>query len=222
MMTVSEALMARRTVRGFLPEPIDDAELREILELARWAPSNTNTQPWHLAVVSGAPLDRLRAALLAHIQSGADAAPHFEPSSVPLDGVYKERQYDCANRYYGTMGIDRHDKPARLELMMKNWEFFGAPHVGFLSMPASFNQTNAVDMGIYLQSLMLVLTERGFGSCAQGALAYYPEPVFAAVEIPEGNKILCGISFGRPDPDAKINEARMIRAPLEDTVSIVS
>lgn len=221
-MKTSEAIKNRRTVRAFLPEPIPEEELREILEIVQWAPSNTNTQPWHLALVSGGALARLRKDLLAHIEAGGKANPYFEPSSVPLEGVYKERQYDCANRYYGTMGIDRHDKPARLALMMKNWEFFGAPHVGFLSMPERFNQTNAADLGIYLQSLMLVLTERGYGSCAQGALAYYPEPIFEVADIPEGNRILCGISFGRPDPEAKINETRMIRADLAETVSFTS
>ncbi len=221
-MNVTDAIKSRRTYRAYKPDLIPDDELRELIDIARWSPSNTNTQPWHFAVVSGKPLRDLENELLKHIMSGGQQNPAFEPSSVPLKGVHKERQYDCANRYYGTMGIKREDKNARNMLALKNFQFFGAPHAAFLSMPADMNHTNSLDLGIFLQSFMLLLTERGMASCAQGALAMYPDPIFKVANIPEGNAIVCGISFGYADDTAKINETRMIRADLEDVASFVS
>ena len=96
---------------------------------------------------------------------------------------------DCAVRYYGVMDIKRDDRNARNELMAKNWQFFGAPHVAFLCMDLDMGPVNAIDVGIYLQTLMLLMTEYGLGSCPQGALAYFPEPVREIAGIPDGTGI---------------------------------
>ncbi len=221
-MDVSEAVKRRRTTRGFLPDPVPDATIREVLEIARFAPSNSNTQPWHLAVVSGEARQRLQRAIFAEINSGVKPYPTFPSGGVGLKGAYKDRQYACAYGYYGTMGIDRKDMPARQALLMKNWEFFGAPHVAFLSMPETMHRANAIDLGIFLQTLMLLFTERGISSCPQGALGSYPGPVREIAAIPEGNAILCGLSFGYADTDAKINEVRMDREPVEVISSFTS
>ncbi|MEM7218710.1 MAG: nitroreductase [Pseudomonadota bacterium] len=220
-MNVTEAVLQRRTTRGFKPDPVPEETLREILEVARYAPSNSNTQPWHIAIVSGAARERLEAELLAELGS-KPPSPTWPSGGVGLKGVYKERQYACAYGYYGTMGIDRDDKPARQALLRKNWEFFGAPHAAFLSMPDTMHRANAVDMGIFLQTFMLLLVERGLASCPQGALAAYPGPVRRIADIPEGNAILCGLSFGYPDPDAQINRVRMTREPVEVMSSLTS
>lgn len=212
----------RRSIRGFRPDPIPDGLLNEILTTARLAPSNCNTQPWHLAVVSGDARDRLAKALVAEILSGKPPSPAFMPGDAKLDGVYRTRQFECAARYYGVMGIERHEKDKRDALMLKNWEFFGAPHAGFLSMPKSMGPVNAVDVGIYLQTLMLLFVEHGLASCPQGALAFYPDPVIELGCIPEGNGILCGISFGYEAQGERINETRMDRDPLDATVTLVS
>lgn len=221
-MKVSEAIKARRTIRGYKKEPVVQEVLKEILDIARYSPSNCNTQPWHFSVFSGDARDRLEAMVIDQIISGKQPAPAFEPGDKDLQGVYKDRQFQCAADYYGTMNIAREDKQKRQELMLKNWQFFGAPHVGVLSMPATMNAVNALDVGIYLQSLMLLFTEYGIASCPQGALAFYPEPFFELGDIPEGNGIICGISFGYEDVDAHINTVHMPRAPLADTVNFTS
>ena len=199
-----------------------EAVIREVLEIARFAPSNSNTQPWHLAVVSGEARERLQQAIFAEINDGVKPYPTFPSGGVGLKGVYKERQYACAFGYYGTMGIERDDMPARRALLLKNWEFFGAPHVAFLSMPETMHRANAIDLGIFLQTFMLLLTERGISSCPQGALGSYPGPARKIADIPEGNAILCGVSFGYADTGAQINAVRMDRESVENISSFTS
>jgi len=220
-LNVTDALKTRRTTRGFRPDPVPDKLMQQLFEAAQLSASNCNTQPWHVTVVSGDARDRLGAALVAEITSGKTPAPAFQPGDANLQGVYRERQVACAVEYYKVMGIARDDKAGRNALMLKNWEFFGAPHVAFLSMPTSMGAVNAIDVGIYLQSLMLLLVEHGLASCPQGALAFFPEPVYEIADIPAGHGILCGISFGYADERAKINQVRMERAPLAQSVSFV-
>lgn len=221
-MTVTEALKARRTIRGFRPDPVPRALIEQIVADAQTSASNCNTQPWHFAVVSGAARDDLAQALVAEVTCGKPQASAFQLPDAGWDGVYRERQFACAADYYAVMGIERSDRPARNALMLKNWEFFGAPHVGFLSMPLSMGPVNAVDVGIYLQSLMLLMTEHGLASCPQGSLAYFPEPILARVPIPSGNGILCGLSFGYADEDARINQVTMPRAPVAESVTFTA
>ncbi|WP_373087609.1 nitroreductase [Zhongshania sp.] len=220
-MNVSDAISARRSIRGFKPDPVAPELLEKIFTTASLAPSNCNTQPWHIVVVSGQARIDLQTAIFAEMSAGKAPSPAFPPGDQGLTGDYKERQYQCAFGYYGTMGIERHEKDKRFALMMKNWEFFGAPHVAFISMPTSMGPVNAMDVGIYLQTLMLVLVEHGLASCPQGALAFYPDEVKKIANIPEGNGIICGLSFGYEEVGAQINKVIMDRAPLADTVQFI-
>ena len=221
-MNVTEALKARRTIRGYKTDPVPEETIREVLDLARLAPSNSNTQPWHFAVVSGDARHRLEKAIFDHMNAGNAPNPAFPPGGAGLWGPYKDRQYACAFRYYDSLGIKREDKEARGLTALRNWTFFGAPHAAFLSMPKTMNRANAIDLGIFLQSIMLLFTERGIGCCAQGALAAFPDPVREIADIPEDNAIMCGLSFGYEDPDAPANAARMDREPLETITSFTS
>jgi len=221
-MKVSEAIIQRRSIRGFKKDRVPDETILKIFELAQHSASNCNTQPWHVAVVSGPQGDKLEQKIVAELMSGKPPSPAFQPGDQDLQGVYKDRQRACGADYYGVMGIERSDKNARNALMLKNWQFFGAPHVAFISMPKYMGAVNAVDIGIYLQSLMLLFVEYGLASIPQGALAFYPDEVFEMCDIPEENGILCGISFGYADEDAKINEVKMPRAELSETSSFIS
>jgi len=221
-MKVAEAIAERRSIRAFKNDPVSKDLLMSILESARNSASNCNTQPWHLSIVSGDARDKLAKALVAEVSKGNPANGSFVSGMTGLKGTYKERQYECAACLYGTMGIGREDKAERNELMLKNWEFFGAPHVGFISMPLTMGPTNAIDIGIYLQSLMLLLTENGLASCPQGALAMYPDPIHEIAQIPESNGVICGISFGYADESAQINKTKTPRDTIENTVTLVS
>ena len=120
-MDVAEAIASRRTIRGFKSDPVDEDLIRRIFEQAQRAPSNCNTQPWHVTVVSGAARDRLEKMLLHELSAGKQPSPAFRPGDADLAGEYRARQIDCAVRYYSIMGIAREDRDARNELMARNW-----------------------------------------------------------------------------------------------------
>ncbi len=221
-MDVTEAVMTRRTVRGFKSDPVPEELIREVVEIARHAPSNSNTQPWHISIVSGDARDRLEAAIFSEMKEGKKPYPQWPPGGSGLHGVYKQRQIDCAYEYYDAVGIDREDKKARAQLATKNWNFFGAPHAAFFSMPDTMHRANAIDIGIFLQTVMLLMVERGISSCPQGALAAYPGPVKEIAGIPEGNAIICGMSFGYADDDEPANQARMTREPFDVVARLTS
>lgn len=216
-MDVSEAVRLRRTIRAYKDTPVPEAVIREVLEIAREAPSNSNTQPWRIDIVSGEARHRLQDAIFAAMQAGVKPAPAFPAGGAGLQGRYKARQRECAYQYWGAVGIAKDDKAAQRALTMKNFEFFGAPHAAFLSYPETMNRANAIDIGIFLQTIMLLFVERGIASCPQGALATYPGPVRELLPIPEDHAILCGLSFGYPDMDAQINsaQAKMQREPVD-------
>ena len=218
---VSDALRTRYSVRGYLPDAVPEELIREVFDVARLAASGTNTQPWHVAVVSGDACNRLRDELCANFDDGVAQDRGF-PANAKMEGPYLDRRRACGFGYYETMGVERHDKDGRLAIARKNFEFFGAPHVAFFSMPRSFQFPQALDVGILLQSVMLVMVEKGLGCIAQGSLANYPDSVRAMVDMPEDNEILCGLSFGYEDADAHINTVRMTREPLETVASFTS
>ena len=223
-MNLTEAVKTRRTIRAYKPEAVPEPIIREVLEIAREAPSNSNTQPWRIDIVSGAARDELQQCIAAEMRAGAKPNPTFPPGGSGLKGRYKERQRECAFQYFAAVDINRDDKAAQRKLSMKNFEFFGAPHAAFLSYPETMHRANAIDLGIFLQTIMLLFVERGIASCPQGALAAYPEPVKAMLPIPEGNAILCGLSFGYPDMDAQINSpaAKMGREAVDVFASFTS
>ncbi len=218
-MNISDAIKTRTTVRGYKKEPVPQDVIHEIIDIARFAPSNSNTQPWYISVVSGASRDNLEQAIMEGVADGMKPHPQWPPGGMGLQGIYKERQYACADRYYGTMGITREDKVAREELSKRNWNFFGAPHAAFISMPNYMHRAHALDLGIFLQSIMLLMVERGISSCPQGALAMFPDVVRKHVHVPEENAILVGLSFGYEDKDDIINTAKMDREPVESIAS---
>jgi nitroreductase len=216
-MNIDDAIRQRRSVRGFLPRAVSQDLLHEIFSLAQLTPSNCNVQPWLPHVVSSEALQRVRTALVAAGAADRPIAPDW-PADGRHDGVYRERQYDAAAQLYGAMGVERRDLAGRRAAYIRNHEFFGAPHVVFVFMQHPYDTREAVDIGMYAQTLMLLFTARGIGSCAQGALSLYPAIVRKELGLPDDHKLLFGISFGYEDPDAKANRARVGRAPLQDAV----
>lgn len=218
-MQVSEAITGRYSVRAYRDDPVPDELIREVFEIARLAPSNSNTQPWHVAVVSGDARARLEAAMCELVDGGVTPNRDFPAAKDAISGVYADRRRACGWGYYGVMGVTREDTEGRKAIARKNFEFFGAPHVAFFSMPLVMDRSNAVDMGIFLQTVMLVMREKGIGCIPQGALASYPDPVREIADIPEGNGVLFGLAFGYEAEGELINTVRMPREPLDVVAS---
>ena len=205
----------RRSVRGFLNTPVKRELIEHIFTLANRAPSNCNTQPWATHVVGGAKLEQLREILPLNTMRGRMTLDYpYEPK---YHGVYQERQYDAANQMYGAVGLERKDKEQRHEVFMRNYTFFGAPHVAFLFLPEHFGLREAADVGMYAQTLMLALTAHGLGSCPQTSLGFHADAVREVLEVDASQKLLFGISFGYEDTSDLINNTRMGRAPLAET-----
>jgi nitroreductase len=217
MLSVDQAILQRRSVRGFLPDEVPQRTLEEVFEIAQRAPSNCNVQPWVPHVVSGAALAKLRAALVEAGKQGRPIEPDW-PAESKFDGVYRARQVDAAVQLYGAMGVERTDLVGRRAAYVRNLDFFGAPHAVFIFMPHPFDTREATDIGMYAQTLMLAMTARGIGSCAQGALGLYPGIVREALGLPPSQRLLFGVSFGFEDRDDKANAARVGRAPTGETV----
>lgn len=217
VMDLDQAIRIRRSVRGFLPREIPEPVLREVFDLAQWAPSNCNVQPWIPHLVSGASLHALGQKMVAAALAGQAPDPDFR-TDRGFQGIYRERQYDAARQLYGAMGVARDDRPGRDAAYRRNLEFFGAPHAVFLFMPRDFDIREAVDLGIYSQTLMLAMTTRGIGSCAQGALSLYPGIIRDHLGLDDSHRLLLGISFGYEDPSVPANAARVGRAPLSEAL----
>jgi len=221
-MNVSDAIKQRRSVRAYKDKPVAPDLLEKIFLQAQDSPSNCNTQPWHVVVVSGEARDKIEQAMISDIMGGKAPTPHFTPGDQGLKDEYRKRQIACAISLYDSMDIKYEEKQKRQELMVKNWQFFGAPHAAFFSMPKTMSEINAVDMGIYLQTIMLLLTENGLSSCPQGALAMYTEAVHEMAHIPQENAIMFGLSFGYANEDAPINSFNVGREELSKTVEFLS
>ncbi len=219
--SVSEVLRKRFSVRAFKDDPVPQEVLEQVFILARHAPSNCNVQPCRAYVVSGAKKDQLKQQLVNAVLSGSPPNPDFE-WDVRYQGVHRERQFGSANALYGAMGIDRKDKERRRTAMLRNWQFFGAPHAAFFTMEKYLNMTGAVDLGIYAQTLALLLAERGIACCMQGALGMFPDPARRMFGLPDEIGILFGMSFGYADEAAPANQTRTDRVPLDTTVLFFS
>ena len=216
-MSLAEALRQRRSVRGYRPDPVPQAVLDEVFGLAQLAPSNCNIQPWKVFVASGAMRDELRKRMVDHVTKGDPIQPDFE--HLPnFEGVYRKRQVECAVELYNNMGIARDDREGRARASLRNFELFDAPHVAFIGMERQFGVTVALDVGMYIQTLMLVMTSFGIGSCAQGSMRYYPQDVRDLFGEPDSTAILCGISFGYEDESVAANRTRVGREPLGESV----
>lgn len=213
-MGLDEAILARRSSRMFLPDkPVPRELLDEALALAMRAPSNSNTQPWHVFLATGNRRARLVDALLAAVDANPPAI-----GSAGLPPRFADRRRQSGALIYGAMGIERSDAEGRWNAQLRNWEFFHAPVAGVVCMHREFGNVDAVGVGMFLQTLLLALIERGIGSCVQVSIALYPDVLREQLGIPEELTVLCGMSIGYADPQFAANNLDIPRNPVADHV----
>ncbi len=216
-MNVSEAVLSRRSVRGFLETPVDGALLRQLIATACWAPSGGNLQPWHFDALAGEPLEALKQLMRERLMSGARGEPtEYDIYPPELPEPHRTYRHELGEELYGRLGIPRENKAGRLMWFARNFQFFGAPVALFCSVDRRMGPPQWSDLGMVLQTLMLLLREAGLDSCAQECWALWPETIRTALDLPPERMLFCGMAIGYKDPDDPANAARPARAPLAD------
>ena len=215
----SQVVEGRRSVRGFKAEPVARDLIEDVFRVAQQAPSNCNTQPWDVVVVSGEKCDLLRTRFTETFMQGQIKLDF--PYDGKYEGVYRDRQYDAANQLYSAQSIDRADKVRRNEAFMRNFTFFEAPHVAFFFLPEPFGLREAADLGMYAQTVMLAMVANGLASCPQTALSMSADMLREELGLPSSMKVMFGLSFGYEDLDHPANKCRVGRADVADTVKFI-
>lgn len=221
MVSVSEALAARRSVRGFIDTPVDMALLRDLVARAARAPSGGNLQPWHVDIVAGDALARLKAIMAEKTATGAMEAPAYHVYPPGLTAPYRDRRFEVGEMMYAEIGIPREDKAARLDWFQRNFQFFGAPVALFCSVDKQMGPPQWSDLGMFLQSFMLLAIEAGLATCAQECWAFYPETIGKFLDLPDERMLFCGMSIGYEDVDQPANQLRTTRAPDAEWLRVI-
>ncbi len=214
-MDVHEAVASRRSVRGFLPTPVDGAVIRRVLAAAARAPSGGNLQPWHVDVVGGRRLAELKGVMQARLASGSEV-PAYAIYPADLAEPYRSRRFEVGEDLYAALGIPRDDKAGRRAWFARNFAFFDAPLALFTSVDRTMGPPQWSDLGMFLATVMLLLRAEGLDACAQECWAIYPDTVGGFLGLPRGRMLFCGMAIGHADPAAPANALRSRRAAVDD------
>lgn len=219
--TSLDRLVAERwSCRAFLPEPVPRAEIDKILDIARRTPSWCNTQPWHLHITSGAATAALRAAIGAAMTLGPRENPDIAFPEA-YEGDYAERRRASGWQLYESLGIAKGDRVSSARQMMRNFDFFDAPHVAIVTTERALGAYGAVDCGLFVQSFLLAAQARGIGVVPQAALATQAPAIREHLGLPDSRQVLIGISFGYPDTDHPVNGYRTQRQDIADVATFL-
>jgi len=216
---VDEAIASRRSVRAFLPDTIDEATIREILEIAARAPSGTNMQPWKVYVTTG---ETKRAIADAVLNSGirAEKAVWDEYKYYPdqFFEPYLSRRRKVGFDLYGVLGIGRRDVERMREQHDRNFVFFDAPVGMIFTIDRRLNKGSWIDYGMFLENIMIAARARGLHTCPQAAFAPYHKQIRPVLGIPDEEAVVCGMALGYEDQSKPENALKTERAPLEGWV----
>ncbi|HTT97782.1 MAG TPA: nitroreductase [Rhizomicrobium sp.] len=220
-MKVSEALATRKTIRAFKPDPVSRETVEKILAAASRAPSGGNLQPWKAYALFGEARDELIRRVAERRKTKAlGEAPEYLIYPPALTEPYKTRRFRIGEAMYATMNIAREDKMARLGFFSGNWEFFGAPVGLIITIDRQMQQGQWADVGMFLQSIMLLAREHGLHTCPQEAWAVWHRIIREYLSVPEEEMIFCGIAIGYADEAHPVNSLTSERAPLDEWVVV--
>lgn len=213
-MDVLDSMRGRKSTRAYLDRPVARTTIESILDAARWAPSGVNCQPWQVAVVTGATKIRISDALLAARKSRQPENPDYAYYPKDWQEPYQSRRKATGLALYRALNIGKDDAFARLKAWNNNYHFFGAP-VGFLFfVDRALAQGAWVDMGMFIQNVMLAARGLGLDTCPQAALAEYPDIVRDILGVAATRALVCGMALGYADADAAVNNYRTAREPV--------
>ncbi len=216
-MDVSEAVAARKSVRAFLDTPVPDETVVDLLTRAARAPSGGNVQPWKIYMIGSASM----AGFHDFIGSRDMEKPGYGIYPADLWEPHRTNRFTVGEQMYELLGIPRDDKPARLARMAENYRFFGAPSAFFCFVDKRMGPPQWSDLGMFLQTFMLLAVEAGLDTCPQEAWAMWSGAVAEFVGAPDEEMLFCGMAIGHPDPDAPVNTLVSERMPFDQWATIV-
>lgn len=221
-MTVTEAIESRISTRAFRDTPVSGAVLRRILDTARRSPSGGNLQPWHVWALGGEELARFKETIRTKLEANPfGEGMEYDIYPPKLKEPYRSRRFQCGEDLYATISVAREDKEGRLRQFARNFDFFGAPAALFFAIDRQMGPPQWSDVGMFLQSIMLLAREHGLHTCPQEAWAMWAPTVRETLAIPEELMIFCGMGIGFMDTSHPINTLRTQRAPLEEIATFV-
>jgi nitroreductase len=217
-MIVSDAVASRMSCRAFLDTPVPGTVVRQILDAARRAPSGGNLQPWWVYALAGEPLGQLRGRVRLKVMAEprGDGSHEYDIYPPGLGEPYRSRRFKCGEDLYATLGIPREDKARRLLQLAKNFEFYGAPVGLFFYVDRGMGPPQWSDVGMYMQTVMLLAREQGLHTCAQEIWSVVPATVGEFLGVPPNLMLFAGMALGHADLSHPVNGWRTDRAPLEE------
>ena len=196
---------------------MEPAVIRRVVERAARAPSGGNLQPWHIDVIAGEKIEQLRAIMARRIFEAPKGEPtEYDIYPKELHETYAGRRFQVGEDLYRALGIPRENKAARMQWFARNFAFFGAPVALFMSVAKTMGPPQWSDMGMYLQSVMMLLREEGLDSCPQECWAIYPDTIRAFLNIPQERMLFTGMAIGYKDPEDPANRMEARRAPVDE------
>ncbi len=210
-MDVRDAVAARRSIRGFLETPVELALVQRLVGAASRSASGGNLQPWHIDIVAGEAMNRLKQTMVAKLADGPET-PEYDIYPKELVSPYRDRRFAVGEAMYDRIGIPRDDKLARRMWFARNFAFFGAPLALFMTIDRRMGPPQWSDMGMFLQSFMLLAVEEGLATCAQECWAVYPATVKAFLGTPDERMLFCGMAVGYEASAEPANALRTERA----------
>lgn len=217
-MNVVEAVHKRMSVRQFTNQPVSDETIRQLLADASRSPSGGNVQPWRIYVVNGEGLTKMREFLAT--QPPLDE-PEYNIYPEGLTEPYKTNRFTIGEQMYATLGIAREDKAGRRKQFAHNNDFFGAPAAIFCYVDRQMDLPQWSDLGMFLQTFMLLAVDKGLGTCAQEYWSVRHKSVTQFVGAPENEMLFCGIALGYADESAPINSLKSERMPVDQFATFI-
>jgi nitroreductase len=215
-MDIFDAVASRYSCRAFLPTPVPEATVRDIVTRASRAPSAGNVQPWRIHAIAGKRVEELKALLaprMNELPKGEGGDYRIFPE---MDEHYRARRFEVGEMLYSAIGVPRADKPARYRQYARNFQFFGAPVGLFFALDKSFGVAQWADIGGLLQTVMLLARGHGLHTCPQQAWVSWHRTMRDFLALPDNLMIYSGMALGYADEAAPINSWRSPRAPLDD------